>query len=42
MINFVELASFMDEGKMLFEAPPAEFFANPDNERLQSFLSKVL
>ena len=33
---------FMDEGKMLFEAPPAEFFANPDNARLQSFLSKVL
>ena len=33
---------FMDEGKILEEAPPAEFFANPKNPRLQDFLSKVL
>lgn len=33
---------FMDEGKILEEAPPEEFFENPKNERLQSFLSKVL
>ena len=33
---------FMDQGKVLEEAPPAEFFSNPKNPRLQDFLSKVL
>ena len=33
---------FMDEGKFLEEAPPAEFFGNPKNPRLVDFLSKVL
>ncbi len=33
---------FMDEGYFLEENAPAEFFANPKNERLKSFLSKVL
>lgn len=33
---------FMDEGLILEEAPPAEFFANPKHPRLQDFLSKVL
>ena len=33
---------FMDEGKILEEAPPEEFFANPKNPRLKDFLSKVL
>lgn len=33
---------FMDEGKILEQAPPQEFFANPKNARLQDFLSKVL
>ncbi len=33
---------FMDEGKLVEEASPAEFFDNPKNPRLQSFLSKVL
>ncbi len=33
---------FMDEGKLVEDAPPEKFFSNPDNTRLQSFLSKVL
>ncbi|WP_066646393.1 amino acid ABC transporter ATP-binding protein [Christensenella timonensis] len=33
---------FMDEGKVLEQAPPAEFFDSPKNSRLQDFLSKVL
>lgn len=33
---------FMDEGYFLEENEPKEFFANPKNERLQSFLNKVL
>lgn len=33
---------FMDDGKILEEAPPAEFFKNPKHPRLQDFLSKVL
>ncbi len=33
---------FMDEGKILEQAPPQEFFSNPKNPRLKDFLSKVL
>lgn len=33
---------FMDDGKVLEEAPPHEFFSQPKNLRLQDFLSKVL
>ena len=33
---------FIDEGIIKEENAPAEFFANPKNERLQEFLSKVL
>ena len=33
---------FMDNGQMLEEAPPAEFFGSPKNDRLKEFLSKVL
>ena len=33
---------FIDEGKIAEEAPPAEFFGNPQCPRLQDFLSKVL
>ena len=33
---------FMDEGKIMEEAPPKEFFSNPKHPRLQDFLSKVL
>lgn len=33
---------FMDEGQIKEDAPPKELFENPQNERLQLFLSKVL
>ena len=33
---------FMDEGRIVEEAPPEEFFSNPKNPRLKEFLSKVL
>lgn len=33
---------FMDEGYFMEEAAPEEFFGNQKNERLKSFLSKVL
>ncbi|MBR4950120.1 MAG: amino acid ABC transporter ATP-binding protein [Clostridia bacterium] len=33
---------FIDEGKILEENSPKEFFENPQNPRLQDFLSKVL
>ena len=33
---------FMDEGKIVEEAPPETFFSTPKNPRLVDFLSKVL
>ncbi len=33
---------FMDAGKILEQAPPQEFFSNPQHPRLRDFLSKVL
>ena len=33
---------FIDDGVIIEQAPPAEFFANPKNARLKDFLSKVL
>ena len=33
---------FMDEGKIVEQAPPAELFGSPKHPRLQEFLSKVL
>ena len=33
---------FMDEGVVVEEAPPKEFFTNPRSERLKLFLSQVL
>ena len=33
---------FLDQGKILEEAEPKEFFAHPKNERAASFLSKIL
>ena len=33
---------FLDEGKILEEASPEEFFSNPKTERAKDFLSKVL
>ena len=34
--------AFLDSGHFTHEASPDEFFKNPSNERLRSFLSKVL
>ena len=33
---------FMDDGQILEEAPPQEFFFHPKDERLKEFLSKIL
>ena len=33
---------FMDEGVIMEENTPTEFFENPQNERLKGFLSKVI
>jgi len=33
---------FMDDGRILEQAPPAAFFSNPVNERTRLFLSKIL
>ncbi len=33
---------FMDEGKIMEQNSPREFFENPQNDRLKEFLSKVL
>ena len=33
---------FMDHGKIIEENTPKEFFENPEDPRLQDFLSKVL
>ncbi len=33
---------FIDEGKIMEDAPPEEFFNNPKSPRLKDFLSKVL
>ena len=33
---------FIDEGVVKVDKPPKESFANPENERLKAFLSKVL
>ena len=33
---------FIDEGVVKVDKPPKECFANPENERLKAFLSKVL
>jgi polar amino acid transport system ATP-binding protein len=33
---------FMDEGQILEEARPQDFFSNPQHERTKLFLSKIL
>jgi polar amino acid transport system ATP-binding protein len=33
---------FMDEGRILEQKPPGEFFGNPEHPRLKDFLSKIL
>jgi polar amino acid transport system ATP-binding protein len=34
--------AMMDDGVILEEAPPDEFFSDPKNERTRSFLSKII
>lgn len=33
---------FMDEGRIVEEAPPSQFFANPKNDRTKAFLAQIL
>jgi glutamine transport system ATP-binding protein len=33
---------FMDDGRLVEQGPPRELFANPQHERTQAFLSKIL
>jgi general L-amino acid transport system ATP-binding protein len=33
---------FMDQGRVVEQASPAEFFDNPQNERSRLFLSQIL
>jgi glutamate transport system ATP-binding protein len=33
---------FMDEGRLVEQAPPEEFFSNPRTDRARDFLSKIL
>ncbi len=33
---------FMDAGEIIEQAPPQEFFENPQSERTQLFLSQIL
>ena len=33
---------FMADGRILEQAPPAEFFGNPQNEKLRQFLGQIL
>ena len=33
---------FMADGKILEQAPPAEFFGNPKHEKLKQFLGQIL
>jgi general L-amino acid transport system ATP-binding protein len=33
---------FMDQGQVIEQATPAEFFNNPQTERAQQFLSQII
>jgi ABC-type polar amino acid transport system ATPase subunit len=33
---------FMDQGEIVEEAPPAQFFSNPRSQRTKQFLSQIL
>ncbi|RKO63314.1 hypothetical protein Cdeb_03003 [Caldibacillus debilis GB1] len=33
---------FIDQGRILEEAPPEEFFSNPKEERAKVFLGRIL
>ena len=34
--------AFIDDGNIVEDAPPEEFFTNPKTERARAFLSKIL
>jgi general L-amino acid transport system ATP-binding protein len=40
--NVAHRIVFMDEGRIVEEAAPGAFFANPQEERTRAFLSKIL
>jgi ABC-type polar amino acid transport system ATPase subunit len=40
--NFADKILFLEEGKILEEAAPKEFFKNPKSKRAKEFLAKVL
>ena len=40
--NVASRVVFMDEGRIVEDAPSAEFFSQPKSERARSFLSKIL
>ena len=41
-IEVADRVMFVDEGRVKEQGTPEEFFANPKDERLKEFLSKVL
>ena len=40
--EFATRVIFMDRGKIVEDAPPAEFFTNPREDRTRAFLRQVL
>jgi ABC-type polar amino acid transport system ATPase subunit len=40
--SVADLVVFMDEGEIVEQNPPAEFFENPRSERTKLFLSQIL
>jgi general L-amino acid transport system ATP-binding protein len=40
--SVADLMVFMDQGEIVEQSPPSEFFANPKSERTKLFLSQIL
>jgi general L-amino acid transport system ATP-binding protein len=40
--SVADLMVFMDEGEIVEQSPPSEFFANPQSDRTKLFLSQIL
>jgi len=40
--SVADLMVFMDQGEIVEQSPPAEFFANPQSDRTKLFLSQIL
>jgi ABC-type polar amino acid transport system ATPase subunit len=40
--SVADLMVFMDEGEIVEQSPPAEFFVNPQSDRTKLFLSQIL